>query len=322
MPKLAPSWRAQTVASVACLVAAVFAGTGRADTLADLQRPSSTIPGCVNDWGSGGSGMAAGAVTPTCEGRAALAAWNTHAAAIDVARDAVVNASNLPTERTDPQGVITALIAAAAAADAMTPLYHPAQPRPGNFTDVLGWMQPWFERQHLPIPASIGDGLRTLAGAIGQPYLLMADRTALYGQAAIFVTRESQLAAELGADVQRQTDSATRAAHLAALQAARAIENGQALPNAGAAISAAAGPAHQDVAQEQARQLDQSLAAHPDQGSYAAQTGRRSGAFPMPCCGSLVSLCSPLWSAFPVSWPGRVWRGPCNRHCCCWLPCR
>jgi hypothetical protein len=75
-------------------------------------------------------------------------------------------------------------------------------------------MRPWFERLHLPIPATIGDGLRTLAGAIAKPDLLLADRTSLYGQAAIFGTRVSELAAELGRNVQRQgTFSATRLMH-------------------------------------------------------------------------------------------------------------
>jgi type IV secretory pathway TraG/TraD family ATPase VirD4 len=278
MAQLALAWNVRAVLGAVCLIGATLSVTARADTLADLRRPSSTISGCVNDWGALGTG--AGVATPTCEGQAALTTWNTHAAAINVARDTVATASNLPADHTDPQKVITTLDAAAAAADAMTPLYHPTQPRPGDVTDVLGWMQGWFERQHLPIPATIGDGLRTLAAAIGQPHLLIADRTALYGQAAIFVTRESQLATDLAPEIQHQTDTATRAAHVAALQAALAVENGQASSAANAAIAAAAGPAHPDLAQGQTRQLDQSLAAHPSQGSYTAQTGLALGAIP------------------------------------------
>lgn len=260
-----------------CLLALVllFAGgpLARADSLADLRRPSSTIPGCVNTWGPFGAGE------PTCEGKAALAEWNEHAAAINLARDTLVNASNLP-DRANPQAVVTALDAAAAAADAMVRLYHPAQPRPGDIADVLAWMRPWFEQQHLPVPASIGDGFRTLAHALQQPGLLRQERNTLLGQAAVFATRESALAAELGSDVQQQTDAAVNAAHLAALRAARAAEDGHPLPDAGAAIAAAAGPGHPAIAQEQTRQLDASLAAHPGQGSYAARTGRKLWAIP------------------------------------------
>ena len=141
-------------------------------------------------------------------------------------------------------------------------------------------MRPWFERQHLPLPGSIGDGLRTLAGAIAQPHLLLADRTMLYGQAAVFATRASQLGAELGGDVQRQADTAARAAHRAALEAARAVETGATTPAAGAAIATAAGPAHAALAQEQTRQLNQSLAANPGQGGYFGRTARELWAIP------------------------------------------
>jgi hypothetical protein len=67
--------------------------SARADSLADQRRPSSTIPGCVNDWGPLGTGSVA---EPTCEGKAALAEWNEHAAAINAARDTLANASNWP----------------------------------------------------------------------------------------------------------------------------------------------------------------------------------------------------------------------------------
>jgi hypothetical protein len=157
------------------------------DSLSDLRQPSSTIPGCVNDWGLLGTGS--GVVEPTCEGKAAVAEWNEHAAAVDTARDLLVQASDLP-DRADQQAVVNALNACAAAADAMTRLYHAAQPRPRGFADVLAWMRPWFEHQKLPIPAAIGDGFRTLAGALGQPNILRQDRIAIYQQAAVFATRE------------------------------------------------------------------------------------------------------------------------------------
>jgi hypothetical protein len=59
-----------------------------------------------------------------------LAAWQAHAAAINVARDTLVTASNLPAERTSPQIVVNALDAAAAAVDAMQRLDHPRTPSP------------------------------------------------------------------------------------------------------------------------------------------------------------------------------------------------
>jgi hypothetical protein len=250
------------LALLAAALLAVATAT-RADSLADLRQPSSTIPGCVNDWGPLGTGS--GVVEPTCEGKAAMAEWNEHAAAINTARDLLVQASDLP-DSADPQAVTNALRACAAAADAMARLYQAAQPRPRGLADVLAWMHPWFERQRLPIPDSIGAGFRTLAGALAQPNILRQDRIAIYQQAAVFATRESELAAELGGDVQRQTDIAVRAAHTAALKAAEAVENGRGQPDPAAAIAAAAGPGHPAVAQQQTRQLNQSLAAHPNQG--------------------------------------------------------
>jgi hypothetical protein len=266
--------RCLALLAAALLAVATAAG---ADSLSDLQRPSSTIPGCVNDWGPLGTGS--GVAEPTCEGKAAWAEWNEHAATINTARDLIVQASDLP-DRADPQALVNALNACAAAADAMTRLYHPAQPRPRDFADVVAWMRPWFERQKLPIPASIGDGFRTLAGALGQPHILRQDRIAIYRQAAVFATRESELAAELGSDVQHQTDAAVRAAHTAALKAAEAIESGRGQPDPAAAIAGAAGPDHPAVAQEQTRQLNQSLAAHPNQDGYAERAGRDLAAIP------------------------------------------
>jgi hypothetical protein len=216
---------------------------------------------------------------PTCEGNAALAEWNEHAAAVNTPRDLIVQASDLP-DRADPRAVVNAFNACAADADAMTRLYHAAAPRPRGLADVLAWMRPWFERQRQPIPDAIDDGFRTLAGALGRPNILRQDRIAIYQEAAVFATRESELAAELGGDVQRQTDATVRAAHTAALEAARAVENGRAQPDPAAAIAAAAGPGHPAVAQEQTRQLSRSLAAHPDQDGYTAQTRRALAAIP------------------------------------------
>jgi hypothetical protein len=138
-------------------------------------------------------------VEPTCEGKAALAEWNRHAAAVNVARDTLLNASNW-LDKADPHAVIDALNACVGAADAMARLYHPKQPRPRDLADALARMRPWFERQKLPLPASIGDGFRSIADALNQSNLLRQDRKALYDQAAVFAMRESELATELARD--------------------------------------------------------------------------------------------------------------------------
>jgi len=250
------------------------AGAVDADSLADLGKPSSSIAGCVNDWGPLGTGAGVGS---TCEGRATRAAWTEHEAAVAVARDTLLSASNWP-DKVDPLAVVNALEAAAGAADAMARLYHAPEPRPGDFADVLGWMRPWFERRKLPVPASIGDGFRTIKGALDRPVLHRQDRKALLDDAALFATRESELAAELAADMERQTDAAVRAAHRAAVLAAEAAERGERPAGAGAAIAREAGPGFQAIAQDQASRLDQSLAAHPNQGGYGARTDRAMAA--------------------------------------------
>lgn len=51
-------------------------------------------------------------------------------------------------------------------------------------------------------------------------------------------------------------------------------------PDAGALIEAAAGPGDEAIAGEQTHEVDQSLAAHPRQGGYAAQTSRALGGVP------------------------------------------
>lgn len=265
--------------SLALLALTLLLGmtTARADSLADLHRPSSTIPGCVNDWGPLGTG--AGVAEPTCEAKAALAEWNGHTAAISAARDRLVQASRLP-DRADPQMIVNALNACAAAADAMARLDHPAPLAPHEYADVLAWMRPWFKKHKQPIPAAIGDGFRTLAAALAKPGLLRQDRIVIYDQAAVFAIREGELAAELGNEVERQTDDAVRAAHIAALKAAQAVENGRSPSKAAKAITAAAGPGHAAVAQQQTVQLEHSLAAHPDQGSNTMRTGRAIAAIP------------------------------------------
>ena len=243
----------------------------RADALAELQRPSSTVPGCANDW------EPPAAAEPTCEGKAARAEWNRHAAAVDAARDTLVNASNSP-DTAAPITVIDALDICAAAADAMARLDPPVDN--DAFAAVLDQMRPWFVHQTLLIPDAIGDGFHTLAAALARPGLVRADRNALYDQAAAFATRESALAAALGPEVVRHTDDAVRAAHRAALEMARLATTGHPQSDAGAAIRAAAGPAYPAIAAQQAQQLVQSLAAHPDQASDTAQTRAPLGLIP------------------------------------------
>ena len=259
--------------SLALLFCALMLGANvaaHADSLADLRRPSSTVPGCVNDWGPLGTGS--GVTEPTCEGKAARAEWNEHAAAIDAARDTLARASNRP-DKAASLAVIDALDACAAAADAMARLYRPAPSAPQDDATVLAWMRNWLEQSKLLVPVTIGDGFRAVAAGLARPGLRHQERNTLYGLAAIFASRESTLAAERGPDVGHQTDDAVRAAHLAALKAAENIETGHPQRNTAAAISAAAGPGHPALAQQQAAQLAQSLAAHPEQGEYQAPTG-------------------------------------------------
>ena len=249
--------------SLALLFCALLLGAtaaARADSLADLRLPSSTVPGCVNDWGPLGTGS--GIAEPTCEGKAALAEWNEHAAAINAARDTLARAANSP-DKAAPLAVIDALDACAAAADTMARLYRPAPSAPHDDAAVLAWMRTWLEQSKLPIPVTIGDGFRALAAALARPGLRRQERNTLYGLAAMFATRESALAAERGAEVERQTDNAVRAAHLDALKAAANAEAGHPQRAAGAAIAAAAGPDHLAIAQRQTAQLAHSLARPP-----------------------------------------------------------
>lgn len=259
---------------LALLLSAIVA---HADTLADLRKPTSTIAGCINHWGPGGTGEDAG---PTCKGKAARAAWKAQAVIIDQARAVLVRASDLPPDRTKSQVVVDALNRSAAAADALERLYQPGPDGRQDFVSVLAWMRPWFGYQHLLRPASIADGFRILAQAVARPDLSAPDRTALYGQAAAVSTRASELAAELGGDAGRQTDAAVYAVHRAALQVAVAVEHGHHRPNIGARLAAAAGPGHWGIALAETRWLTRSLAEHPNQGRYVARTGRLLGAIP------------------------------------------
>lgn len=205
------------------------------------------MPGCVNDWWPLGAGS--GLTEPTCEGKAALAEWNEHAAAINAASETLARAANSP-DKTAPLVVIDALEACAAAADAMTRLYRPIPAAPHNDMAVLAWMRNWLAQSKLPSPVTIGDGFRTVAAGLARPGLRHQERSTLYGLAAMFASREGALAAEHGAEVERRTDDAVRAAHFAALKAAEKAEAGHPQHNAAAAIAAAAGPDHRLIARQ------------------------------------------------------------------------
>ncbi len=266
--------------SLALLFCALLLGAtaaARADSLADLRLPSSTVPGCVNHWGPFGTGS--GIAEPTCEGKAARAEWNEHATAINAASDILARAANFP-DKAAPLAIIGALDACAAAVDAMARLYHPAPSAPHDDAAVVAWMRTSLEQSKLPSPVTIGDGFRAVATGLARPGLRHQERNTLYGLAAMFASRESVLAAERGAEVERRTDNAVRAAHFAALKAAENAESGHPQRDAGTAIAAAAGPGHPALAQRQTAQLVQSLAAHPDQGRYRARTARALAAIP------------------------------------------
>jgi hypothetical protein len=283
----------------------------RADSISDLRQPSSTIPDCVNDWGPLGT---SGVVQPTCERKVSLAEWNEHAAAVNTARDLLVQASHLP-DRADPQAVVNALNACAAAADAMTRLYHPAEPRPRGLNDVLAWMRPWFERQRLAIPNSIAAGFRTLAGALGRPSILRQARIAIYQQAAVFATRESELAAELGSDVQRQTDAAVRAAHTAALKAAeRSRTAGR---NRIPTLLSRPLPDPATRPWGRSRRGSSTCRSPPIRTRMATPRGpaARSPPFLTPFCGSAASRCSRSLSGSGLSQCGSTRRAPSDSHC-------
>ena len=254
------------------------------DSLADLRLPSSTIPGCLNHWGLFGTGS--GIAEPTCEGKAALAEWNEHAAAINAASETLARAANSP-DKTAPLAIIDALDICAAATDVMARLYRPAPGAPYDDAAVVAWMRNWLAQSKLPAPVTVGDGFRAVATGLARPGLRHRERNTLYDLAATFASRESALVAERGAEVERRTDDAVRAAHFAALKAAANAEAGHPQRDAGAAIAAAAGPGHPAIAQRQTAQLVQSLAAHPDQGGYRARTARALAAIPETLLGIL-----------------------------------
>jgi hypothetical protein len=161
-----------TIRSFALLVCALVLGAtvvagGPApvkagDSLTDLRLPSSTIPGCLNHWGLFGTGS--GIAEPTCEGKAALAEWNEHAAAINAASETLARAANSP-DKTAPLAIIDALDICAAATDVMARLYRPAPGAPYDDAAVVAWMRNWLAQSKLPAPVTVGDGFRAANAA-------------------------------------------------------------------------------------------------------------------------------------------------------------
>ena len=76
-------------------VCIAWAVPASADSVADLNQPSSTIPGCLNTWNPldpkyGGR---------TCEAQAVVQSWQERATAIITGRNVIIDASDDPTSR-------------------------------------------------------------------------------------------------------------------------------------------------------------------------------------------------------------------------------
>jgi type IV secretory pathway TraG/TraD family ATPase VirD4 len=267
---------------VFCVASAIPA---LADSVADLNRPSSTVPGCVNTWNPtapkyGGR---------TCEGQAAAQSWQEHATAIITARNVIIDASRDP-DRADKATVMGALNTLADAADAITSTFHPSPSSQNAFATTLSWMRQQFEAFHLPVPASLGDGFRTMAQTLDDPRLLTVDRNTVYDRSAAMADALSEAVAETIDSVAPETDAAVLSAHQAAVTAAQDADRGfYNAASAAAAIAKAAGPDHAAVADGQFRILQTSVASHPNQSGYLARTGRKLSAVPDGLFGLLVA---------------------------------
>jgi type IV secretory pathway TraG/TraD family ATPase VirD4 len=277
--------RASLVLAVFFLTAfSVASEAARADSVADLARPSSTIPRCVNDWNP------LDHVTQTCEGKAEAQLWQERATAINTARDVITDASRDP-DHADQPAVLNALSTLASAADAISATYHPGPRDPDAFAATLAWMRLRFQDFQLPIPASLGDGFREFLGILKNPALLRVDRNTAYDRSAILAGALSEAVTDSIEQVVQATDAAVLAAHQVAFVAARSAEDGVYKSAAAAsAIRAAAGADHAALAEGQIQILDEVLAQHPAESGYAARTGRNLAAIPKGLLG-LVGLC-------------------------------
>jgi type IV secretory pathway TraG/TraD family ATPase VirD4 len=286
---------------IAFFVAAAVADTAYADSVADLSRPSSTIPGCVNSWNPTDPNYS----SRTCEGQAVAQGWQERAAAIATARNVIIDASRDP-GRTDRETVIGALGTLADAADAITGSFHPKPPTQNPFATTLTWMRQQFEAFHLPVPASLGDGFRTMAQTLDDPRLLITDRNAVYDRSAAMANALSEAVSETIDSVAPETDAAVLRAHQAAVRAAQDADRGfYNAASAAAAITKAAGPDHTAIADGQFRILQASVARHPNQSGYMARTGRRLSAVPDGLFG-LLAVCAVFAL---ISFKARMLRG-------------
>ena len=260
-----------------------------ADSVADIDHPSSAIPGCVNIWDPGN----ARSNSQTCEAQAVQRIWTERAAAIATARDVVVRASRDP-GHADVNAVVTVLGDLAAAADALTASYHSGPQEPNSLGATLSWMRARFEAFHLPVPNRLGDGFRIMAHRLSAPHILTVDRNLAYDRSAALADALSEAVAESLDQAVRDTDAAVRAAHQAALEAARAAVAGQFdAAAARAAIAKAAGPDHADVAANPTALLLTSVASRPNQSHYLQRTGRSLAAIPHGLVG-LLGVCLAL----------------------------
>jgi hypothetical protein len=259
-------YRCILLALALCLAASIARAADQLEPPADpMGAPSSTIPGCLNDW----SALPMG---DTCEAKAERAKWEERQSAVTMAVNVVVFASRAP-DRAAEGDVINALQALAAAADAARSAYHAPPKGMDELERFLNAARVDSEHWKLPIPVLYGDVFRNISVALQKPGTLRSEQAGLYDRAAPLALLLNETIGETVNDAVQQVNTATLQAHLAAWQAENAVQAGGTRGNSNAAItSAAAG--HPEIAQAQITQLNQSLAAHPDQGSYSNRVAR------------------------------------------------
>jgi hypothetical protein len=142
---------------------------------------------------------------------------------------------------------------------------------------VLAWMRTWLEQSKLPIPATIGDGFRTLAAGLARPGLRRQERNTLYGLAAMFARAARAISppsAGRRSGIRPTRPCALLISPRSRRLAAESAEADHPQRDAGAGIAAAAisaaGSGHPAIARQQTAQLEQSFAPHPDQAGYQA----------------------------------------------------
>ena len=251
--------------SVLAFLMFVANAPAHAESMEDLYAPSSTIPGCLNDWSALQMGN-------TCEAKVARATWEERQSAVTMAVSAIVSASRAP-DRVAEGDVLNALKALAAAADAARSAYLAPARGVDQLARFFHTARVDSENWTLPMPVLYGDVFRSLAVALQKPATLRSEKATLYDRAARLALLLNEIIGVTINEAVQQVETATLQAHLAARQADNAVRAGGTRGNADAAITAAA-ENHPDIAQAQITQLNQSLAAHPDQGRYANRVAR------------------------------------------------